>query len=85
MARPGGAVLPEGIVLGLLAAACYAIYQIQTRLLSPSEDTLTMLFYTALVGTVSMTLAAPLYWGGPTPTWIDAAPDAVKVSAPLSA
>jgi drug/metabolite transporter (DMT)-like permease len=34
---------------------------------------LTMLFYTALVGTVSMTLAAPLYWGGPTPGWIDAA------------
>ena len=32
-----------------------------------------MLFYTALVGTVSMTLAAPLYWGGPTPDWIDAA------------
>jgi drug/metabolite transporter (DMT)-like permease len=32
-----------------------------------------MLFYTALVGTVSMTLAAPLYWGGPMPGWIDAA------------
>jgi drug/metabolite transporter (DMT)-like permease len=32
-----------------------------------------MLFYTALVGTVSMTLAAPLYWGGPMPDWTDAA------------
>jgi drug/metabolite transporter (DMT)-like permease len=32
-----------------------------------------MLFYTALVGTVTMTLAAPLYWGGPMPGWIDAA------------
>ena len=38
-----------------------------------TENTLTMLFYTALVGTVAMTLAAPLYWGGPTPGWIDAA------------
>jgi drug/metabolite transporter (DMT)-like permease len=32
-----------------------------------------MLFYTALIGTISMTLAAPLYWGGPTPDWTDAA------------
>ncbi len=55
-----------------LAAACYAIYQIQTRQLSPTENTVTMLFYTALVGTVSMTLAAPLYWGGPMPDSIDA-------------
>ena len=29
--------------------------------------TVTMLFYTALVGTLSMSLAAPLYWGGPMP------------------
>ena len=62
-----------GIFWMSLAAACYAIYQIQTRQLSPTENTVTMLFYTALVGTVSMTLAAPLYWGGPMPGWIDAA------------
>jgi len=73
IARPGGALNAEGIVWMTLAAACYAIYQIQTRQLSPTENTLTMLFYTALVGTVAMTLAAPLYWGGPTPGWIDAA------------
>lgn len=73
IARPGGALNLQGIVWMSLAAACYAAYQIQTRQLSPTENTLTMLFYTALVGTVSMTLAAPLYWGGPTPGWIDAA------------
>jgi drug/metabolite transporter (DMT)-like permease len=73
IARPGGALNLQGILWMSLAAACYAIYQIQTRQLSPSENTVTMLFYTALVGTVSMTLAAPLYWGGPTPDWLDAA------------
>lgn len=67
IARPGGALNPTGILLVLGAAVCYSIYQIQTRQLSPSESTLTMLFYTALVGTASMTLAAPLYWGGPLP------------------
>jgi drug/metabolite transporter (DMT)-like permease len=73
IARPGGALSPQGIFWMSLAAACYAFYQIQTRQLSPTENTVTMLFYTALVGTVSMTLAAPLYWGGPMPDWIDAA------------
>ncbi len=72
IARPGGALNLTGIMLVLGAAVCYSIYQIQTRLLSPTEGTLTMLFYTALVGTVSMTLAAPLYWGGPLPGWTEA-------------
>ena len=68
IARPGGALSLQGIVLMSLAAACYAIYQVQTRQMSMTENTVTMLFYTALVGTVSMSLAAPLYWGGPVPT-----------------
>ena len=72
IARPGGALSLHGLFWMSLAAACYAFYQVQTRQLSPTENTVTMLFYTALVGTVSMTLAAPLYWGGPMPDWIDA-------------
>lgn len=71
IARPGGAFDLAGILLVLAAAVCYSVYQIQTRQLSPSENTLTMLFYTALVGTVSMTLGAPLYWGGPLPDLAD--------------
>jgi drug/metabolite transporter (DMT)-like permease len=71
IARPGGAFDLAGILLVLAAAACYSVYQIQTRQLSPSENTLTMLFYTALVGTVSMTLGTPLYWGGPLPDLAD--------------
>ncbi|MDO8788067.1 MAG: DMT family transporter [Sulfuritalea sp.] len=67
IARPGGALSPQGIILMSLAAGCYAIYQVQTRHMTLTENTVTMLFYTALVGTVSMTLAAPLYWGGPMP------------------
>jgi drug/metabolite transporter (DMT)-like permease len=55
------------LALILAAALCYSIYQIQTRMLSPTENTLTMLFYTALIGTCSMTLAAPLYWEGALP------------------
>lgn len=67
IARPGGALSTQGIILMSLAAGCYSIYQVQTRQMSLTENTVTMLFYTALVGTVSMSLAAPLYWGGPMP------------------
>lgn len=69
VARPTGALNLTGILLVLAAAACYSIYQIQTRQLSPTENTLTMLFYTALVGTIGMTLATPFYWAGPWPDW----------------
>ena len=68
IARPGAAVNAEGIGWALACAACYVVYQILTRQLSPTENTLTMLFYTALAGTVTMTLALPLFWGGPLPT-----------------
>jgi len=67
IARPGGTLDPAGIGLVLAAAACYSIYQLQTRQLSATDNVVTMLFYTALAGTVSMSLAAPLYWGGPWP------------------
>lgn len=71
VARPGGALNLTGVLFVLAAAACYSIYQIQTRMLSPTENTLTMLFYTALIGTLSMTLAAPIYWGGPLPNLLE--------------
>ncbi|MBI4985350.1 MAG: DMT family transporter [Rhodocyclales bacterium] len=70
VARPGGAMSPAGIAWALAAAACYTLYQIQTRQLAATEDTWTMLFYTALVGTVAMSLGLPLFWSNelPTPT-----------------
>ena len=72
VARPGGAMSAAGIAWALAAAACYTIYQIQTRQLSPTENTWTLLFYTALVGTVATSLALPLFWGGPLPTPLQA-------------
>lgn len=73
IARPGSAVTPDGIAFALLAAACYAVYQILTRQLAVTENSVTMLFYTALVGSVAMTLFLPWYWAGPMPTAREAA------------
>lgn len=66
------AITGNGFAFALGAAGCYAVYQLQTRQLSPTEDTLTMLFYTALVGTVSMTLAMPWFGASALPTPVDA-------------
>lgn len=70
IARPGGALFGHsgyGLLFLAISACSYAVYQIQTRQLSTTENTLTLLFYTALVGTVVMTLTAPFYWDGPLP------------------
>jgi drug/metabolite transporter (DMT)-like permease len=71
IARPGSELSAGGIAFALAAAACYTVYQLQTRLLSPRESPVTMLFYTALVGTVVMTMALPWIARGPLPTLAD--------------
>lgn len=71
IARPGGDMNTGGLLLALAAANCYAIYQLMTRQLSGSEHPVTLLFYTALVGTLAMTPVLPWFWQGPRPDWID--------------
>lgn len=72
IARPGGSVAGPGVLFALAAAVCYGVYQLQTRQLSATEGTLTMLFYTALVGTIVMSLALPWYWSDLSPTPMEA-------------
>jgi drug/metabolite transporter (DMT)-like permease len=72
IARPGSGLVAEGVALGLAGAASYAVYQILTRQLSPTESPVTMLFYTALTGTAVMTLLLPWVWSGPMPDGTDA-------------
>lgn len=68
IARPGSVLAPAGIAYTTIAAVCYAFYQIQTRKMTATEKPLTMVFYTALVGTATMSLALPWIWHGPVPT-----------------
>ncbi len=72
IARPGNGLVLEGIVLAFCAALTYAVYQVLTRQLSPTENPVTMLFYTALIGTCAMSLTLPWNWGGPLPGPVDA-------------
>lgn len=67
VAQPTGDIDLIGVLLALCAATGFAAYQLLTRLLSPTERPLTLLFWTALVGTVLMSFALPWAWHGPTP------------------
>lgn len=67
IARPGGAMVGIGVIYALGGALCYALYQILTRKLLASEPPMRLLFHTALVGTLSMSLFMPEYWGGELP------------------
>ena len=56
--RPGSAMLGPATLLGLTAAALYAIFQIITRKLA-GENLMVLLAYPSLVGTLLMSLGVP--------------------------
>jgi len=56
--RPGTAVFQGAAAYALLAALCYAGYQILTRLLA-GENPRVLLFYPAVIGTLVMSALAP--------------------------
>jgi drug/metabolite transporter (DMT)-like permease len=68
IARPGGSMFGIGVVYALGCALSYAGYQILTRKLSVTEPAMRQLFYTALMGTITMSFVIPTYWTGEIPT-----------------
>jgi drug/metabolite transporter (DMT)-like permease len=58
LVRPGSAVFHPATALLVMAALANAMYQLLTRKL-PNDSPYTTLFYTALVGTVILTLGLP--------------------------
>ncbi len=63
--RPGSAMLQWPALLAIGAALCYSANQIMTRKFSETENVYTTLFYTALVGSLLMSLVVPLFWKTP--------------------
>ena len=67
IARPGGGLDAVGVVLALCAATANAIYQLLSRVLAVSEQTIALLFHTALVGSVCFGASLPWFWTGALP------------------
>jgi drug/metabolite transporter (DMT)-like permease len=71
IARPGGGLSMAGLAWAGTGAVFLALYQILTRQLSAGENPVTMLFYTALVGSLAMTPWLPWVSAGPRPDGLE--------------
>ena len=67
IARPGAGLDPLGVACALVGAVLIASYQLMSRLLARTENTIPMLFYTALMGTLIYGLLFPWFWEGRMP------------------
>ena len=63
--RPGLGVIHPAVVLVMLAALMFALRQIVSRALSGSDVTATTVAYTALTGSLLLTLPLPFFWTWP--------------------
>ena len=64
--RPGLGVVHPAVSLVFVAASLFAVRQILSRFLSKSDNTITTIAYTALVGSFWLTFALPFVWKWPT-------------------
>ncbi|RYH04795.1 MAG: DMT family transporter [Alphaproteobacteria bacterium] len=65
--RPGGGLDFLGVIFVLIAVATSVVYYLLSRVLARTESTLSMLFYTALVGAICFGVTLPWSWSGPAP------------------
>lgn len=71
LTRPGNGLDTIGVLCTLIAAVANTAYQLMTRKLIATEHPVTMLYITALIGAVGLTLALPLLGPLHTPTWLE--------------
>lgn len=64
--RPGSDTFHWAMLLMLVNVVFYAGYQVMTRRLGPSEDAFTTISYTAIVGTLALSLTLPFSFVLPT-------------------
>lgn len=67
--RPGGGLDLFGVIFVLIAVTTSVVYYLLSRVLARTESTLSMLFYTALVGAICFGATLPWSWSGPAPDW----------------
>lgn len=65
--RPGSALFDWTMLLPVLGAMLWGLYQIQVRIVSRHDNSDTTLLYTALVVMLAFTVVAPWQWVNPTP------------------
>ena len=63
--RPGFGVMHPMALVALLCAGMWSLHQVLTRVVSRTDPPLTTLFYTALIGAITLTVIGPFCWRSP--------------------
>jgi drug/metabolite transporter (DMT)-like permease len=71
IARPGSGLDLAGIVFALLAVCANTVYQLLSRVLASTEKAITLLFYTAIIGSICFGITLPWYWENTRPSNLD--------------
>lgn len=66
--RPGGGIVPEGVLLGAASAIVFALLAMLNRKANQFDHPMVTLFYGALVGTVISSVLVPFFWSSHMPT-----------------
>jgi drug/metabolite transporter (DMT)-like permease len=66
--RPGGAIVPLGVVLGIVSAGTFALLMMLGRTANLADDPMVTLFYGGLVGSVVSSVMVPFFWSSHMPT-----------------
>jgi drug/metabolite transporter (DMT)-like permease len=69
IARPGSGLDVAGILFALCGVVANTSYQLLSRILAKTERTVTLLFYTGLIGAISFGVCLPWFWMGAAPTF----------------
>lgn len=67
--RPGSGVFTWYALLPIGMALFNALYQVLTRMIAGVDKPFTSLLYSALVGAVALSIAAPVFWQAPRGLW----------------
>ncbi len=76
--RPGIAVIEPIQIVPLIAAACFALFLVLTRMMARYDSVGTSTLYTGIVGLVALSVVAPMDWSPPTSSelgWLNRCPN----------
>lgn len=69
--RPGSGLDISGVIFCVVGVFANTTYQLMSRLLASTEKAITLLFYTALVGSICFGLSMPWFWEHKLPSTLE--------------
>lgn len=66
--RPGGGIVPAGVLLGAASAMMFAVLAMLTRKTNLSDNPAVTLFYGGLIGMIASSAIVPFFWSSHMPT-----------------